>query len=117
MKIIILINCLLVLSVTAFSQQINTQSTLTKQEYLLKSKHQKTGAWILLGGGAVLTIVGFAVGLNDAAETIVYAFAGQNKINTTGVALFSVGVISMAGSIPFFIASGKNKRKKHEFVF
>lgn len=30
----------------------------TKNSYLLKSKHQKTAAWIMLGGGTALVIAG-----------------------------------------------------------
>ncbi|TMI86735.1 MAG: hypothetical protein E6H06_20540, partial [Bacteroidetes bacterium] len=54
------INCLVLLIVVlaTFGQQNNPSLNLPKQDYLQKSKHQKTAAWIMLGGGAILFSVG-----------------------------------------------------------
>jgi hypothetical protein len=102
MKKITLFAMLLVLSVTSFSQQNNPSPTRTKEDYLLKSKNQKTTAWVLLGGGTALIGVGFLIG--DGKESSFSSAA-------TGVVMAGIGVLSIIGSIPLFIASGKNKRK------
>lgn len=47
MKKIIFCSLLLVLTITTFSQQNIPSPTLTKQEYIKKSKSQKTAAWVL----------------------------------------------------------------------
>ncbi|MEO7394690.1 MAG: hypothetical protein ABIU11_07070 [Chitinophagaceae bacterium] len=68
-----------------------------------KSKKQKAAAWVLLGGGAGLVTSGFLIGgSSDSFD--------DNKL-TTGALLVVTGGIAMVGSIPFFIASGTNKRK------
>ena len=102
---------ILIVSMQSFSQQISTTTpSLTKADYLQKSKRQKTAAWILLGGGTSLVITGVIVRANkinnDGAGGIVTAYT-----STSGVWLFGTGLVSMASSIPFFIASSKNKKK------
>lgn len=90
MKQIIICTMLLIFSTISFCQQ----STPT-QDYLQKSKRQKTTALILAGGGLILEISG----------AIAY------KYGNSSIFLFGAGLISQVVSIPFFIASGVNKRK------
>ncbi len=52
MKKVIFCFMLLVMSATCFSQIATSQQLLTKEDYLLKSKNQKTTGWILTGGGS-----------------------------------------------------------------
>ena len=40
----------------------------TKDDYLLKSKHQKTAAWNMLGGGTTLLTVGGIIGIQGFAN-------------------------------------------------
>ena len=102
MKKNILYFLLLVLPVTSFCQQTNDTVPFVKTDYLLKSKNQKTAAWVLLGGGTALIGLGFLIGDSKNAT---FDDAG------TGVVLGGIGFLSAVGSIPLFIASGKNKRK------
>ena len=93
---------LLTLPITSFCQKTNDTVPDIKTHYLVKSKNQKTAAWVLLGGGTALIGVGFLI--------------GDNKNSTfddaaTGAVLGGIGFLSAVGSIPLFIASGKNKRK------
>jgi hypothetical protein len=108
MKKIILFAMLLIMSASSFSQQINPSPTLTKQDYLKKSKNQKTTAWVLLGGGAAFILIGDLIGNSKESS---FSDAG------TGVVIAGVGALSMLGSIPLFIASGKNKRKAMSMSF
>lgn len=102
MKKIIVYAMLLFVATNSFSQQTSPAQPLTHQDYLKKSKSQKTAAWILLGALPVLTGAGLLIGnrkessFNDAA---------------TGAVIAGIGVLSAIGSIPLFVASGRNKRK------
>lgn len=93
---------LLALPTASFCQTTNDSVRVIKTDYLVKSKNQKTAARVLLGGGVALIGTGFLVGdgknstFDDAAA---------------GALLAGIGVLSAIGSIPLFIASGKNKRK------
>ena len=93
---------LFALSTIAFSQQNTPTQTSASNDYLKKSKNQKTAAWILLGGGTALIGTGYLLGsrkrasLGDAAG---------------GVGISAIGALSALGSIPLFIAYGKNKRR------
>lgn len=107
MKKIILFTMLLTMSATSFSQP-TTETATVKTNYLQKSKNQKTTAWVLLGGGAALILVGDLIGNNKESS---FSDAG------TGVVIAGVGALSMLGSIPLFIASGKNKRKAMSMSF
>lgn len=119
MRKIIFIISLWAITVPTFAQPTKPSPTLTKQDYLLKSKHQKTAAWILLGGGTVLTGIGIGVGLNEATTTYVgiLTFNPPKKTSSTGAVLFITGLAAMAGSIPLFIASGRNNRKAMSMSF
>jgi hypothetical protein len=92
MKKIIVFTLLMVIAVHSFCQQTNSQ------DYLQKSKHQKTAAWIMLGGGVALGVAGAAV---DAS----------NWYSSGGDVLLVIGGAAIVSSVPLFIAAGKNKKK------
>lgn len=93
---------LLVLTTTSsFCQQTDLNHSLTQQDYLQKSKKQKTAAWILLGGGAAVAVGAAILDVNS----------DWTKSETPYLVAIGVGGASMLGSIPLFIASAGNKRK------
>ncbi len=121
MKKIIVFTLMLTVSATSFSQQTNSLPVLTKQDYLKKSKNQKTAAWILLVGGAAMVVTGSIVRANDLnkeneASPYVdpngfnFQFYGSNNYNS-GDWIVVAGLVAAAGSIPLFIAGARNKRK------
>ena len=84
---------------------------------LKKSKNQKITAWSMLGGGALLLVIGFAI--SPDSEYYVYDQNGNIIEETPAPAsayFGGAGLLSMLGSIPFFISSGKNKRKARAMV-
>lgn len=114
MKKIIVCIMLLFSSATLFSQQINPTPVLAKQDYLKKSRHQKTTAWCLVGGGFVSSGIGTVIALAEVAKISFFPMGGvePSHKNLDGASvLFTLGVTAMVASIPFFIAAGKNKRK------
>ena len=78
MKKIIIYSLLMIFSTTAFCQQTKTVTAqLTKTDYLKKGKNQKTAAWLLLGGGATVSLIGIAVEVNSANNALIDLFTLQ----------------------------------------
>jgi len=102
MKKVITYVLLLAMPAITFCQKTNDSVPAVETDYLVKSKNQKTAAWVLLGGGVALMGAGYLIGDSKNAT---FDDAG------TGVVLAGIGFLSTIGSIPLFIASGKNKRK------
>jgi hypothetical protein len=92
---------LLLMTTSSFCQQKDFSQSLTQKDYLQKSKKQKTAAWVLLGGGFALAVGG----------AILDASSDWSKSETPYLVAIFAGGASMVGSIPLFIASGRNKRK------
>lgn len=95
----------------------NTYSDLQLKEnqyYSKKHKNQKRTAWILMTSGSVLTIggmVGQAATATKDFLSILIVQEAPEKINLTGTYVAYAGLATMATSIPFFISSGKNKKR------
>lgn len=112
------------LSISCFAQTSSIEAKphldQSKIDNLLKkSKNQKIAAWSMLGGGTLLLIIGIATVDEDANAYYNYDQNGNiiEDTSTPAAAYFSgVGLLSMVGSIPFFISSGKNKRKARAIV-
>ena len=107
MKKIILSLTLLLFLVKSFSQT----PALTKDEYLQKSKNQKTTAWVLLAGGTTMAVVGAIIGGKDDPGTL------YGPSFNTGMWLFVPGVVADLVSIPFFISSAKNRGRAETISF
>jgi hypothetical protein len=102
MKNAIICAILLVMAAPSFCQETKPSKPVTREDYLEKSKHQKSTAWILLGGGTALIGTGLLIG--DRQQSSFDQAA-------TGAIIAIIGFLSAIGSIPLFIASGKNHRK------
>ncbi len=82
------------------------------QHYKKKSKNQKTTAWILLTGGAAVSLGGMIIQAGtETLGILVYMTGTEPEYNQTGNYVAYAGLSTMATSIPFFIASGKNKKR------
>jgi hypothetical protein len=118
MKKLTILFLLLAIGAAIFGQRNKAVIPATKQDYLQKSKRQKTAAWILLSGGTALAISGAVISANETAQDIGNIFNAQyEEGGDAGVGLFIAGFSSMAGSIPLFIASGRNKKKAMSVAF
>jgi hypothetical protein len=102
--------------VLSFAGKIFSQAGTTipnasvKADYLKKSKTQKTVAWVLLGSGTTMIISGVIVGRNSVEDPDI------NKAFNGG-ALILGGILVDIISIPFFIASAKNKGRSLSVSF
>jgi hypothetical protein len=116
MKKAFLITACLLMMLTVVAQQVPQDSSthkLTKEEYLKKSKGQKTAAIVLLAGGGALITVGAILTTNDVVNLDIE----DNSNEDVEAALILAGGVAMLGSIPFFIASRKNKERAMQVSF
>ncbi|HYC39827.1 MAG TPA: hypothetical protein VEB63_05005 [Chitinophagaceae bacterium] len=97
MKKLVALFLLVSLTNVAFSQQ-PLSGAPTSEELLQKSKSQKTIAWVLVGGGVALA--GGAV-----------LWAGSDWYSNGPDVMAVAAGASVLTSIPFFIASSRNRRK------
>lgn len=104
--VIILIIAIISIYTTAYGQTDKQQPKANY--YLQKATRQNKTAWILLGGGAVITGIGIATFPADYS-LIFYRGKNTERRAAVGASLIVAGGLSMLGSIPFFIASGRNK--------
>lgn len=112
MKKIFISAWLLALATVSFGQQNSSPKYDFKQEdYLTKSKKQKTFAWVLVGGGAALAVVGLAIPKGEKDGFDILTWSDTYKNEDIKASFILGGALSMGGSIPLFIASGRNKRK------
>jgi hypothetical protein len=101
MKTITICLALLMLANTIYSQPGNPSAPLTKQDYLKKSKNQKTAAWILMAGGIGLTYLG--IQMEDRNDS---------KSESTGKAVAIIsGVTAIVVSTTLFILATENKKR------
>ncbi|MEO5946508.1 MAG: hypothetical protein ABIP79_06795 [Chitinophagaceae bacterium] len=110
MQKIIICFTMLLFSAALFSQQTTTATPiLTKTDYLQKSKKQNTTARILLGSGEALVLIGIIFPKGEIThEGFLWNDYKNDGIKATCILS---GTLLMLGSIPFFIASTKNKKK------
>lgn len=102
--------------------QINKpDSSISEQhkmaDFLLKkSKNQKTAAWILLGVGAGVVIAGAIIGTNAVKNSYPDdSFDIFPRGSIAGGGMLLGGGVAMIVSVPFFIASGRNKKEVNLF--
>lgn len=103
-----------ILLVIFYAVTLSGQDTLTKDYYLQRSKNQKTAAWVLLGAGAVAAIGG-AIWFNETFSIDIFGPDRNPGENTAGFVMLA-GLGSMAGSIPLFIASARNKGRAEKMM-
>jgi len=110
MKRIIACTILVSLSLTSFCQRMKPSERMRiSDDYMLKSQHLKTAAWIMLGGGLAAMAGGIVL---IASDRHTYdnnnGYYDDNTITTqqaVGAVLVYVGVLSSLGSIPLFVVS------------
>lgn len=88
-------------AVSSYGQQTAPTPISPQEEYLRKSRSQKTGAWLLIGAGLVITAVTAANATSDIMEP------------TSNAGLYIAGA-GVCGSAVLFVAAARNKRKAGE---
>jgi len=108
MKVLSILLVLLVTASSAYSQYDSTRSpVMTKQDYLKKSKNQKTAAWLFLAGGGALVVLG--------AQEVDNELGNSEETRSTGLVV--AGIAALSTSTVLFIASARNKKKGEAMAF
>jgi len=94
MKKLTVLVLVLLLSVVSYSQQTEPSKSLSREQYLTRSKTRLITGSVLLGAGAITLLT----------------ISPSTPLTTVGVQAI-LGSAATLASIPFFISSGKNKRK------
>lgn len=112
MKQAIILTLLFSFATASFGQQAVQKQPLTKNDYLQKSKNQKETGRVLLIGGTALVIAGIVTPKGELVKE--GFFYGTDRYANDGVkwGLILAGVTTDLASIPFFIASKKNRKKQ-----
>lgn len=92
-----------------------TNLVLTKEDYLKRSKSNKTGAMVCLIGGGTLFLIGSIVATSDLSEDLGNLFTDNTSNNHDALigVLVITGGVAMLSSIPLFRAASKYKRKAY----
>lgn len=104
-QILISASLLLIIFTSSFSQSTQDKLPANENDYLKKSKNQKTAAWILVGVGSLSTLLGTVQVNPDYGE------------NNNSTFLLVGGLVALGASVPLFIASAKNKKKAMSLTF
>ncbi|SHM41238.1 hypothetical protein SAMN04488057_101370 [Cyclobacterium lianum] len=95
--------------------QINVLAQESKNEYLEKSRRQKTAGYIMAGGGLAMVAAG---SIMFSENFILFgASNAEERATGMGVAMAVVGGIATIGSIPMLISAANNKRKATQMSF
>jgi hypothetical protein len=120
MKKILVYFLSILLTTASYSQKLHPAQPLLKEDYLLKSKNQKKVGWILLGGGTGLILTSALIPRGELVRDGICwgLFLCEEEYKNDGIRgiIVVAGGLSILSSIPFFIASGKNKRKAYRTV-
>lgn len=108
MKKVVIVSMLLLFASVSFAQEITP--TQTREYYSVKSNKQKKVANILLIGGAACIAVGILIPKGEVTDPG-FIFTTKHKNDGIRGTFAGVGILSMLGSIPFYLISSKNKRK------
>ena len=95
MKRIFIMLAVILIGISVTAQQ-------TKEDYLQKSKNQKTAGWIFTAGGGAMVIAGLVLISSDPSY-----FSGE----TVGALLAVGGGAAVTTGILLFNASNRNKKK------
>ena len=106
MKILIACLAMLIMASSVQSQTTSTTPT-TKQDFLKRSKNQKTAAWLFLAGGGTLIFLGS----KDVDNKL------GNSEETRSTAAVVAGIACVSVSTVLFIASSRNKKKAESMAF
>jgi hypothetical protein len=96
-----------------FSLHTHAQDTTTiRNDYKLKAKNQNTAGWVILGTGFTVFTIGLAIEMSEVTTDIAYALTFQEREHrSTGTTLLIAGGVTMLSSMPFFLASSRNRKR------
>lgn len=108
---------MLAISINSFSQSQSQSQSPSREQLLKKSRTQLIGGLLFSAAGVGLFFGGVDIAVENAsneARGIVQGVIGGSQVEVPkkkgASALMIAGIVCSATSIPFYIASGKNKK-------
>jgi len=119
MRQIVLLAMILLVASNVFSQPSNTKPTLSQQDYLEKSKKQKTAGKILAIGGAGLMVAGIAIPQGELLDPYCSGWWCSEEHDNDEIKgrFILAGTLTMLSSVPLFIVAGKNQKRATSVSF
>jgi Ni/Fe-hydrogenase subunit HybB-like protein len=114
MKHILLSFLLVAFSAPSFAQQIEPAPYILNTDYLKKSRHQNTAAWILTGAGTVGLLGTFMADLNQSVAgglTTVFSLGTVEPEYKSLTVPYLLSAASIAGGVSLFVAASKNRKR------
>ncbi|MCU7548188.1 hypothetical protein OCK74_03640 [Chitinophagaceae bacterium LB-8] len=114
MKRIVISTLFFSLAICCFCQQTKVPKTLTSQDYLKKSKRQKTAAWLLTGAGTIGLITTMTIDAGQAVEgglTTLFSLGYVEPEYHSYTVPYLLSAACVVGGITYFISASKNKRR------
>jgi hypothetical protein len=102
MKKVMVLLLLIASNAASFSQKKDSAVSLTRADYLQKSKNQKSAAWLLTGGAV-------AIGIGALVHDMNNLFTDAS--GSTG--LYIVSAALLTAGITFFVISARTKSKAY----
>ena len=100
---------------SSFAQLIEPPPNSSQKQfynyYKLKQTKNKNIGLVLLGAGAII-VIGNYISYSNSSTTSMFG----NIPNTSQIVVFGIGGASTLASIPFFISSGKHKKKANLYI-
>jgi len=119
MKLLITCALLLTLTIPVYSQQTDMAGVVSKPDYLRKSKHQKTAAWILTSAGTAGLLVTLTADAAQATEGFMTSVLSLGYVEPTYKSLTVPYLLSAAGvlsGVTLFIVASKTRKKAEQLV-
>ncbi|GAA4340329.1 hypothetical protein [Flaviaesturariibacter amylovorans] len=112
MKALLLLICMFLCCAGASAQLADSTAPArgTAAWHLGKARSQKTAAWILLGGGTLVGVIGLGNSINMSGGYLGPASEEEKSKQRVGEVMFLVGGAAVLGSVPLFLAGARNKR-------
>lgn len=110
---------IMLFAANVFAQQTEPSATLTKDDYLRKSRHQRVAGMIMVPAGIIMGTVGAVISIRNTADDINRGFGNafgadepaRKSDRAAATILMISGSAAVVTGIVLLVNAGNNKRK------